>query len=119
MMWLSSPFCTHTPPSAASRVAMDVEVSSGTTTVFIIGELDLATMPFVSGQLTLILETRPERLVLDLTRTVFVDCGSARMIVATGRSLPAGQRPIIRRPSPGVRRILELTGLDACCEIER
>jgi anti-anti-sigma regulatory factor len=41
------------------------------------------------------------------------------MIVATGRSLPAGRRPVIRRPSPAVRRILELTGLDAQCEIER
>jgi hypothetical protein len=67
---------------------------------------------------TLVRQTRPERLVLDLTRTCFLDCGSARMIVAAGRSLPAGQRPVIRRPSPGVRRILELTGLDADCEIE-
>ena len=104
---------------AASRVAIEVDVGRGTTTVFISGELDLATMPFVSGQLTLVLQTRPERLVLDLTRTGFLDCGSARMIVATGRSLPAGRRPVIRRPSPAVRRILELTGLDAQCEIER
>ena len=104
---------------AASRVAIEVDVGRGTTTVFISGELDLATMPFVSGQLTLVLETRPERLVLDLTRTGFLDCGSARMIVATGRSLRAGRRLVIRRPSPAVRRILELTGLDAQCEIER
>jgi len=104
---------------AAGRVAIEVDVGRGTTTVFISGELDLATMPFVSGQLTLVLETRPERLVLDLTRTGFLDCGSARMIVATGRSLPAGRRPVIRRPSPAVRRVLELTGLDAQCEIER
>jgi len=41
------------------------------------------------------------------------------MIVATGRSLPPGRRLVIRRPSPAVRRILELTGLDAQCEIER
>lgn len=88
MMWLSSPFATHDLRSAG-RVAIEVDVGRGTTTVFISGELDLATMPFVSGQLTLVLQTRPERLVLDLTRTDFLDCGSARMIVATGRSLPA------------------------------
>jgi len=103
---------------AGDRVAIEVAVDPGTTTVFISGELDLVTMPLVYEQLTLILETRPERLVLDLTRTDFLDCGSARMIVATGRSLPAGRRPVIRRPSRGVRRILELTGLDAYCEIE-
>jgi len=119
MMWLGSPFCTPIPRSAAGRVAIEVEVGSGTTTVFISGELDLATMPFVSEQLALVLQTRPERLVLDLTRTGFLDCGSARMIVATGRSLPVGRRPVIRGPRPGVRRILELTGLDADCEIER
>jgi len=121
----SSPVACRDPDTqarasvAAGRVAIEVDVGRGTTTVFISGELDLATMPFVSGQLTLVLETRPERLVLDLTRTGFLDCGSARMIVATGRSLPAGRRPVIRRPSPAVRRILELTGLDAQCEIER
>jgi len=103
---------------AAERVAIEVDGGPGTTTVFISGELDLVTMPFVSEQLTLVLETRPERLVLDLTRTRFLDCGSARMIVATGRSLPVGRLPVIRRPSPSVRRILELTGLDAYCEIE-
>jgi anti-anti-sigma factor len=75
-------------------------------------------MPFVSEQLALVRQTRPERLVLDLTRTSFLDCGSARMIVATGRSLPPGRRPVIRCPSREVRRILELTGLDADCEIE-
>jgi anti-anti-sigma regulatory factor len=47
-----------------------------------------------------------------------MDCGSARLIVAAGRWLPGGGRPVIRRPRPGVRRILELTGLDAECEIE-
>ena len=116
-------FCDPDPPArtsvAAGRVSMEVAVGGGTTTVFISGELDLATMPFVSQQLTPVLATRPERLVLDLTRTDFLDCGSARMIVATGRSLPAGRRPVIRRPSPAVLRILELTGLDAQCEIER
>jgi anti-anti-sigma regulatory factor len=53
-----------------------------------------------------------------LARTDFIDCGSARLIAAAGRSLPEGQRPVIRRPGPGVRRIFELTGLDALCEIE-
>jgi anti-anti-sigma factor len=118
MMCLSSPVSPRVLRFAADRVEIEVEVSPGTTTVFISGELDLATMPFVSEQLALVHQTRPERLVLDLTRTSFLDCGSARMIVATGRSLPAGRRPVIRRPSPGVRRILELTGLDANCEIE-
>ena len=118
MMWLSSPSPPRLVRSAAGRVVIEVHVGTATTTVFISGELDLATMPFVAEQLALVRQTRPERLVLDLTRTSFLDCGSARLIIATGQSLPAGRRPVIRRPSPGVRRILGLTGLDADCEIE-
>jgi anti-anti-sigma factor len=105
-------------PAPRGRIEIAVDAGPETTTVFIRGELDLVTMPFLAEQLTTVLEKMPGRLVLDLSRTGFVDCGSARLLAATGRSLPAGQRPVIRRPSPGVRRIFELTGLDADCEIE-
>src|ERR1035437_62471 len=95
--------------SAASllreRIEITVDVGPGTTTVFIRGELDLVTMPFLAEQLTTVLEKMPARLVLDLSRTGFVDCGSARLLAAAGRALPPGQRPVIRRPAPGVRRI--------------
>jgi anti-anti-sigma factor len=100
------------------RVEITVDSGPGTTTVFISGELDLVTMPFLAEHLTRVLERRPRRLVLDLTRTEFLDCGSARLIGATGRSLPPGQRPVLRRPSPGVLRVFQLTGLDASCDIE-
>jgi hypothetical protein len=33
------------------------------------------------------------------------------------QSLPDGRRPVLRHPGYAVRRILELTGLDADCEI--
>jgi anti-anti-sigma factor len=106
------------PWPTTERVEITVDAGPGTTTVFIGGQLDLVTMPFLSEQLARVLVKRPRRLVLDLTRTEFLDCGSARLIAATGRSLPPGQRPVIRCPAPGVRRVFELTGLDADCEIE-
>ncbi len=92
--------------------------SHGTTTVFISGELDLVTMPFLCEELTAILRGRPRRLIVDLSRTDFIDCGSARLIADTGRLLPPGQRPVIRDPRPAVRRVFQLAGLDAYCEIE-
>jgi anti-anti-sigma factor len=92
--------------------------SHGTATVLISGELDLVTMPFLCDELTAILRSRPRRLIVDLSRTDFIDCGSARMIADIGRLLPPGQRPVIRGPRPGVRRVFQLTGLDAYCEIE-
>jgi len=97
---------------------IEVEARPGTTTIAVSGELDLATMPFLAAQLALAEWDRPRRLVFDLSGTHFVDCGSARLITAARRCLPDGGRPVIRRPRPGVRRVFELTGLDAHCEIE-
>ena len=100
------------------RVTIEVEARPGTTTIVVRGELDLVTMPVLAAQLALAVRDRPGRLVFDLSETRFMDCGSARLIAAAGQWLPDGGRPVIRRPRPGVRRVLELTGLDAHCEIE-
>ena len=100
------------------RVTIEVEARPGTTTIVVRGELDLVTMPFLAAQLALAVRDRPGRLVFDLSGTRFMDCGSARLIAAAGQWLPDGGRPVIRHPRPGVRRVLELTGLDAHCEIE-
>jgi anti-sigma B factor antagonist len=99
-------------------VAIESETSDGTTIVFVSGELDLVTIPLLCEHLTPILRGGTRRLVVDLSRTEFIDCGSARLIAGTGRWLPPGQRPVIRRPRPCVRRVFHLTGLDAYCEIE-
>jgi len=75
-------------------------------------------MPFLAAQLARAVRDRPGRLVFDLSGTRFMDCGSARLIAAAGRHRAAIARPVIRCPTPGVRRVLELTGVDAHCEIE-
>jgi anti-anti-sigma factor len=100
------------------RVTLRVESGRGTTTIVVRGELDLGTVPVLAELLTLVSREKPERLVFDLAETHFMDCGSARLIASAGRWLPAGRRPVIRRPAVGARRIFELTGLDAYCEIE-
>jgi anti-anti-sigma factor len=104
--------------SGPDQVTIEVQARPGTTTVVVRGELDLVTMPFLAEQLELALRDKPGRLVFDLTGTYFMDCGSARLVAEAGQRLPAGRRPVILRPGPAVRRILELTGLDAHCEIE-
>jgi anti-anti-sigma factor len=105
-------------PAQDGRVTIEVETGPGLTTIVVKGELDLVTMPYLATRLTLALRDRPGRLVFDLGETHFMDCGSARLIAGAGQRLPGGGRPVIRRPRPGVRRVLELTGLDAHCEIE-
>ncbi len=82
------------------------------------GELDLTTRPVLAERLSAVLGHRPRRLVLDMAGADFMDCGSARVVAGAGRFLPDGGRLVIRHPSPVVRRVLELTGYDASCEIE-
>jgi anti-anti-sigma factor len=105
-------------PAQPGRVTIEVKNRPGVTTIVVTGELDLVSMPYLASQLALAVRDRPGRLVFDLGGTQFIDCGSARLIAGAGQWLPDGGRPVIRRPGPGVRRILELTGLDARCEIE-
>ena len=92
-------------------------MSQDAAAVVVTGELDLTTRPVLAEHLAQVLATGPRRLVLDMAGTRFMDCGSARLIVTAGQFLPS-RRVTIRRPSPPVRRVLELAGFDADCEIE-
>ena len=105
-------------PAHDGRVTIEVEARPGVTTIVVKGELDLVTMPYLATRLALAIRDCPGRLIFDLSGTHFIDCGSARLIAGAGQRLPGGGRPVIRRPAPGVRRVLQLTGLDAHCEIE-
>jgi anti-sigma B factor antagonist len=98
-------------------LAIVVTATAGTVTVTISGELDLATAGELEQRLAAVLEDRPQRLVFDLAGVRFVDCAALRVIAGTGPFLPTG-RPVVRRPSPAVRRMLALTGLAARCDLD-
>jgi anti-anti-sigma factor len=99
------------------RSLVQVSVTEGSVTVTIAGVLDPVTTPSVAEQVAQVLEGLPEHLIFDLRRVDFMDVAAARVIVSTGQYLPGSTRPVILEPSPAVRRVLELTGLDAYCEI--
>jgi anti-sigma B factor antagonist len=103
----------------ARHLSVRPHLAAGTATIVISGELDLLSTPSLAEHLEQILAQRPQRLVFDLTRVTFMDCAAARLIAGTDRSLPDGKRPVLRRPSTEVRRVLELTGLDTRCELAR
>jgi anti-anti-sigma factor len=122
MSWLDSasdsPDNDRSAGPPGEHVSIEVEFSEGTATAVIVGELDLVTRPLLAERLALIARQKPRRLVLDMARTSFMDCGSARLIAEAGRCLPDAEVLVIRHPSPAVRRLFELLGLDAVCEIE-
>jgi anti-anti-sigma factor len=98
--------------------AVEVDISQGTATVVITGELDALVAPTLSAYLTVVLAQPLQRLVFDLSGLYFLDCAAARLIAAAGQTLPPGRRPVIRGARPAVRRILQVSGLDAHCELE-
>jgi len=108
------------PPRAARppRLSVRSELAGGTATLVITGELDLITIPALAWQLDQVLAQSPDRVVFDLTRVAFVDVAAARLISGATRALPRAGRPVLRRPSPEARRVLELTGLAQLCEFE-
>jgi anti-anti-sigma factor len=99
-------------------LAVEAAITAGTATVVIRGELDLTTTPLLCRHLARIRDVGSRRLVFDMSGVDFIDCAAARLIASTGRFLPEGCRPVIRCPSPVVRRLLELTGLAAHCEVD-
>jgi anti-anti-sigma factor len=104
--------------SPTGPLEVDLDLTAGTLTVLIRGDLDAISTPSLDALLTQILVSPPLRLVFDLGEVGFIDCAAARVIAGTGGMLPRGQRPVIRYPGPLVRRMLELTGLDAHCDTE-
>ena len=80
---------------------IEVDVSQGGGQMVITGELDLTTRPVLAERLSVVLRTRPRRLVLDLAGAGFMDCGSARLIASAGRFLPRWRTPDHPAPEPG------------------
>jgi anti-anti-sigma factor len=106
------------PPPRAPRLSVRQELADGTATMVITGELDLTTIPVLTWHLEQLLARSPRRLVFDLTAVTFIDVAAARLISGATRSLPGAGPPVVRRPGPAARRVLELTGLGALCDLE-
>ena len=98
--------------------ALETTATGAAVTVVLRGEFDLTSADFLSGYLARIRATRPRRLVFETAQVAFMDGAVARVIAGTGRWLPAGVKPVISHPSPIVRRVLQLSGMDVLCEFE-
>jgi anti-anti-sigma factor len=107
--------CAEQP---AQPPVFTASMTGGTVTVMLRGEFDMTSEDFLSGQLEQIRADRPGRLVFEATHVTFMDCASARLIAGTSRWLPMGVKTVINCPSPIVRRVLEVTGIGALCELD-
>lgn len=98
--------------------AAEAVVTGQTVTVVLRGAFDATSAGFLPGRLEQIGQGRPRRLVFETARVSYLDCASARLLAGTSRWLPAGAKPVVKCPSPVVRRVLQVSGIGALCELE-
>jgi anti-sigma B factor antagonist len=105
-------------PTGAAPIDMQVHWDNRDVTVVLAGELDCASAPDLSAQLTELIAKRPQRLVLDLANVVFMDCAGITPIARARRALPAGRPVTLRSPARQARRLLKITHMDQLCLIQ-
>ena len=98
-------------------VATDQQ-DNGTPVISVMGEVDLATVPALEEAL-LGMERRPDRrVIVDLTGCTFLDSTGLRALVGTRERLERTNRRLaLVLCTPGVLRVLQITGLDEVFEI--
>lgn len=84
----------------------------------LVGDLDVSSAPAVRNEIVRLLTDDEADLVLDLTAVPFVDSfGLGVLVGALKRARSTGRRLALVVTEPGVRRVLELTGLDDVFEV--
>lgn len=87
-------------------------------TLVITGELDVASGPGLEHAVARVLDGQGEEFRLDLSAMVFMDSTGARSLVRVHHRLAAiGRRLVLVSPTPPVRRVIELLGLDVLIDI--
>jgi anti-sigma B factor antagonist len=86
-------------------------------TVFVDGELDLATAPVLERELAQRRVTAARSVVVDLEHVEFVDLSGLRPIVSLARARQPAGRVAITTGSWPVQRLLDLSGLADCLRV--
>lgn len=94
------------------RWAAQVHTEGGTTTVSLIGEIDLVAAPAVRTYISGAIAESPHRLVIDLSNTTFLDSTGVQTLVVADQTTRLLHVELVIVPGPpSVMRTLELAGL--------
>jgi anti-anti-sigma factor len=93
-----------------AQLLIDRDHSMGIAKLKLRGELDLASSPFLEGELEEVEGSGCRRLVIDLSGLEFMDSSGLHVLLAAlRRSLTNGHELSLRRGPRGVHRIFDLT----------
>ena len=94
------------------------ELPDGGSVLHVEGELDMATAPTLEDALADV--GFAERLVVDLTKCTFLDSSAVRVLVSSVRdSEAAGGSLALVVTDPGIRRVLEISGVDTMLPVHQ
>ena len=97
------------------RLRLEVEPTGGTTTVRVIGEVDLATSP----QLRECLTSLHGPVVVDLAEVGFLDSSGLNALIGSKKHLASGGGSLrIEGPQPHVRRVFDVMGMTEWFELD-
>jgi len=100
--------------AAQANIVMGSD-ATGAPVVAVSGDLDISNAGALEAAVASLTAARPRRIVFDLSALRFID--SAGIAVLLGAASRADDVRL-RRPSPAVRRVVELTGLAEVLPIE-
>ena len=103
---------------AVDLLATHLYRHGSTRTLFVTGELDVATAAALEGAVDGALDGQDGELSLDFSGLRFMDSTGAQAVVhAHDKAVSLETRLVILSPAPVVRRVLELMGLDGLMDI--
>ncbi len=103
---------SRTPPTVAPFAIARKNLDARCSVIAVEGELDLATAPTLKWSLIDSLEDGHDRLVVDLSRTSFMDSTALGVLVGVNRGLGSDVRLSIVSGGDAVSKIFELAGMD-------
>jgi anti-sigma B factor antagonist len=90
----------------------------GTETLFVMGELDVSTVPTLEQAVSDALDGQGEEFRLDLSQLTFMDSTGANALFHLHKRVDGlGRRLVVVSPTDAVRMVLEILGLDQVIDI--
>jgi len=93
---------------------IDIREQQGTPVIRLAGELDMTSADHARLVVDKVLDTEPKHIVFETSALEFMDSSGIALLLSVAQRVPDVQ---LRAPSPIVRRLIELTGLEETLRI--
>jgi anti-sigma B factor antagonist len=88
--------------------------TSGAPVIAVSGELDMSNAARLEATIEAVVAAKPDRLIFDLSGLRFMDSAGIAVLLGAAGKVTSIE---LRDPSPPVRRVVELTGLESVLSV--